>query len=156
MHVIIVDSDERCDYEPLMRESSTERAREKLKEQVTSGKLKKRRSAPRLIGSCNGITVIVISAGKSARGSSSSTRTRRPSKPRSEGKYVIAAIEKNISIHEAVEKDNELMDVEQGFRGLKDVLAVRPTYHQVEHRVRAHILVAGQALLVQRFLERGV
>jgi len=46
------------------------------------------------------------------------------------------------------------MAVEQGFRRLKDVLAMRPIYHQVEHRVRAHIFVAALALLVQRFLEQ--
>ena len=33
----------------------------------------------------------------------------------------------------------ELSDVEQGFRQFKDVLAVRPIYHQVETRVEAHI-----------------
>ena len=37
---------------------------------------------------------------------------------------------------------------------LKDVLALRPIYHQVEPRVRAHIFVAALALLVQRLLDR--
>ena len=37
----------------------------------------------------------------------------------------------------------ELSDVEQGFRQFKDVLAVRPIYHQVETRVKAHIFVAA-------------
>jgi len=67
---------------------------------------------------------------------------------------VIATTEKSLSIPEAVEKYKELMAVEQGFRRLKDVLAMRPIYHQVEHRVRAHIFVAALALLVQRFLEQ--
>jgi hypothetical protein len=34
------------------------------------------------------------------------------------------------------------------------VLAVRPIYHQVELRVKAHIFVAALALLVQRLLHR--
>jgi len=46
------------------------------------------------------------------------------------------------------------MAVEQGFRRLKDVLAMRPIFHQVEHPVRAHIFVAALALLVQRFFEQ--
>ena len=37
---------------------------------------------------------------------------------------------------------------------LKDVLALRPIYHRVEPRVKAHIFVAALALLVQRLLER--
>jgi hypothetical protein len=34
------------------------------------------------------------------------------------------------------------------------VLAVRPIYHQVETRIKAHIFVAALALLVQRLLHR--
>ncbi len=47
-----------------------------------------------------------------------------------------------------VAKDMELNDVEQGFRQLKDVSAMRPIYHRVEHRVKAHIFVAALALLI--------
>jgi hypothetical protein len=48
----------------------------------------------------------------------------------------------------------ELTEVESGFRQLKDVMAMRPIYHQIETRVRAHIFVAALALLVQRLLGR--
>jgi hypothetical protein len=34
------------------------------------------------------------------------------------------------------------------------VLAMRPIYHQFEHRVKAHIFVAALALLIQRLLQR--
>jgi transposase len=44
--------------------------------------------------------------------------------------------------------------VERGFRHLKDVLALRPIYHQLETRVRAHIFVAALALLLQTLLAR--
>ena len=45
------------------------------------------------------------------------------------------------------------MDVERSFRHLKDVLALRPIYHRVEPRVKAHIC-GGVGLLVQRLLGR--
>ena len=48
----------------------------------------------------------------------------------------------------------QLIEVEQNFRQLKDVLALRPIYHQTPHRVRAHIFVAALALLLQCLLER--
>ena len=48
----------------------------------------------------------------------------------------------------------DLSDVERGFRQLKDVLAMRPIYHQIETQVKAHIVVAALALLVQRLLAR--
>ena len=46
------------------------------------------------------------------------------------------------------------MELESGFRQLKDVLAMRPIFHQIETRVKAHIFVAALALLVQRLLGR--
>ena len=47
-----------------------------------------------------------------------------------------------------------MSEVERGFRQLKDVMAMRPIYHQIESRVKAHIFVAALALLVQRLLDR--
>jgi hypothetical protein len=37
---------------------------------------------------------------------------------------------------------------------LEDVLSLRPIYHQIEQRVKAHVFVAALALLVQRLLGR--
>jgi hypothetical protein len=54
----------------------------------------------------------------------------------------------------AVAQYKELMEVERGFRSLTDVLAMRPIYHRVPPRVKAHILVAALALLLQRLMER--
>src|SRR5258707_13555471 len=62
--------------------------------------------------------------------------------------------EKGLSVLDAVALYKELTDVESGFRQVKDVLAMRPIYHQVEQRVKAHIFVAALALLIQRLLKR--
>ena len=61
-----------------------------------------------------------------------------------EGKYVIMTSEKGLSILDAVALYKELTDVESGFRQLKDVLAMRPSYHQIEPRVKAHIFVGSK------------
>ncbi len=61
---------------------------------------------------------------------------------------MISTSEKDLSILEAVAQSKELMELESGFRQLKDVLALRPSSHQVEPRVKAHIFVAALALLV--------
>ena len=44
----------------------------------------------------------------------------------------------------------QLTEVEAAFRTLKSELAIRPLFHQLEKRVKAHVLVAflGYALLV--------
>ena len=73
---------------------------------------------------------------------------------RMEGKYVVATTEKDFGVLDAVRTYKDLTDLERGFRHVKDVLAVRPIYHRVEPRVRAHIFVAALALLVERLLER--
>src|SRR6202048_2600251 len=62
--------------------------------------------------------------------------------------------EKGLSVLDAVAMYKELTEVETGFRQLKDVMAMRPIYHQIEQRVKAHIFVAALALLVQRLLGR--
>ena len=46
--------------------------------------------------------------------------------------------------------------MERGFRSLKDPLGMRPIWHQVERRVRAHIFVAALAFLIERLLERAL
>ena len=67
---------------------------------------------------------------------------------------MIATSESGLSVLEVVAIYKDLSDVERGFRQLKDVLAMRPIYHQIETRVKAHIFVAALALLVQRLLAR--
>jgi hypothetical protein len=84
----------------------------------------------------------------------SESETRLGREKKIEGKYVISTSEKDLSILEAVAQYKDLMELESGFRQLKDVLAMRPIYHQVEPRVKAHIFVAALALLVQRLLGR--
>jgi transposase len=159
VRVFIVDSDERRDYEQRMREKSMERVRgqlQKLKERVASGRLKKPEkigaAAERVMQRHHGYRYFAwkVRVGKFE---FYENPTALEAEKRIEGKHVIATTE-NFSVAEAVEKYKELMAVEQGFRRLKDVLAMRPIYHQVEHRVRAHIFVAALALLVQRFLEQ--
>ena len=72
---------------------------------------------------------------------------------RLEGRYVISTSEKTLSPLEAVAMYKQLLDVERGFRRMKDVLSLRPIYHQVEPRVRAHVFVAALGLLLQTLLQ---
>ncbi|MHC4670673.1 MAG: IS1634 family transposase [Planctomycetota bacterium] len=71
-----------------------------------------------------------------------------------EGKYVIQTEEKDLSPLEAVRIYKELSDVERAFASLKDVIEMRPIYHQRDDRVQAHIFVAALALLLHRALEK--
>ena len=160
MRVIVVDSDERRGYEQAKREQAMERARqklEKLKERVASGDLKRPEkigaAVERIMQKYHGYRYFDWKLSDGALEFSES-ETHLGREKRIEGKYVIATSEKGLSVLDAVAMYKELTDVESGFRQLKDVMAMRPIYHQVEPRVKAHIFVAALALLLQRLLGR--
>jgi transposase len=71
-----------------------------------------------------------------------------------EGKYVIQTEEPNLAAVDAVRLYKELSEVERAFASLKDVLDMRPIYHQTGHRVEAHIFVAALAFLLHRAIEK--
>jgi transposase len=160
LRVIVIDSDERRDYEQAKREQAMERARqrlEKLKARVAAGDLKRPEkigaAVERIMQKYHGYRYFdwKLTAG-ALEFSASAARLGREQKI--EGKYVIMTSEKGLSVLDAVAMYKELTEVESGFRQLKDVLALRPIYHQIEMRVKAHIFVAALALLVQRLLGR--
>ena len=47
----------------------------------------------------------------------------------------------------------QLVQVERGWRDLKTHLELRPVYHRLEHRIRAHVLLCWLALLLIRLAE---
>ena len=67
-----------------------------------------------------------------------------------EGVYLLRANLTADSAAELWKKYIQLTEVEAAFRTLKSELAIRPLFHQLEKRVKAHVLVAflGYALLV--------
>ena len=44
-------------------------------------------------------------------------------------------------------------DIERGWRDMKQVLDLRPVYHRLEERIRAHVLLCWLALLLIRIAE---
>jgi transposase len=160
MRVIIVDSDERRTYEQDMRKRSMERTRQdlqKLQERVAAGKLKQAEkigaAAERALQRNHGYRYYSWEVHQGSFRYFENAKGLKREKG-IEGRYVIATSETALSVLEVVAIYKELSDVEQGFRQLKDVLAVRPIYHQSETRIKAHIFVAALALLVQRLLHR--
>ena len=71
-----------------------------------------------------------------------------------EGKYVIQTEEPHLSAVDAVRLYKELSEVERSFANLKDVIDMRPIYHQTDDRVQAHIFVAALAFLLHRAIEK--
>ncbi len=75
---------------------------------------------------------------------------RRAWRDAREGAYLLRTNLKEERTEELWKKYIQLTVAEAAFRALKSELAIRPIFHQKEHRVKAHILVAflGYALWV--------
>ena len=158
--VFVIDSDERRQYEQGKRQQAMERTRSKLAKvqaRVAAGTL----TDPAQIGAA---AERALRAHQGYRYYAWEIRdgafvfaehpVHLQREKRLEGKYVVATSEKDVTAQDAVAWYKQLTEVERGFRHLKDVLALRPIYHQLERRVRAHIFVAALALLLQTLLER--
>jgi transposase len=74
---------------------------------------------------------------------------------RLDGKYLIATSDPHISTEDAALGYKNLLEAERGFRDLKSHLLLRPVFHRLEHRIRAHVLICWLALLLTRVAERG-
>ncbi len=47
----------------------------------------------------------------------------------------------------------QLLEVERGWRDMKQVIDLRPVYHRKEERIRAHVILCCLALLLIRITE---
>jgi len=159
VRVFVIDSEERRQYEEAMRTRAMEQTRVKL--EVLQKRVAARKefdaakigaAAERIVQSHHGYRYYCWELRDRVFHFEASPQCER--ERRMEGKYVITTTEKDFDVLDAVRTYKDLTDVERGFRHLKDVLAVRPIYHRVEMRVRAHIFVAALALLLERLLER--
>ena len=158
--VYVIDSEERRAFEQSKREQAMERTREKLlsvQRRVREGKLIKATAigaaAERALRAHKGYRYFDWRL-RDGEFEFFEHPVHLPREQRLEGRYVIATSETTMDAVTAVQTYKELMEVERSFRNLKDVLALRPIYHQTPERTRAHVFVAALALLLQRLLER--
>jgi transposase len=160
VRVFVVESEERLTYERAMREAAMEKTRqalEKLAVRVAAGRLKKAQN----IGAA---AARILSRNHGSRYYDWSLEqgifryfehpVHLPAEKALEGKYVIQTEELDLNAVPAVEAYKELSEIERSFRELKDLVEMRPIYHQRPKRVRAHIFVAALAFLLDRALEK--
>jgi hypothetical protein len=70
-----------------------------------------------------------------------------------DGKYLLRTSDDTISSEDIALGYKQLLEVEAAFRSLKNTLELRPIYHRLEDRIRAHILLCWLALLLIRVAE---
>ncbi len=160
VRVFVVDSEERMAYESAEREKAMKRvgdALEKLRCRVAAGRLK----APEKVGAA---AARILSRNHGQRYYSWEYKNgtfgyfehpvNLEREKTYEGKWVIQTEEPHLSPVEAVQIYKSLSEVEMAFRNLKDVIKMRPIYHQTAQRTEAHLFVAALAFLLQKALDK--
>ncbi|MDB4872740.1 MAG: transposase [Gemmatimonadales bacterium] len=72
-----------------------------------------------------------------------------------DGKYLLATSDPDITAEDTALGYKNLLEAERGFRDMKSELLLRPIFHRLEHRIRAHVLICWLALLLTRVAERS-
>jgi len=73
---------------------------------------------------------------------------------RLDGKYLLSTSDPDLSAEDVALGYKNLLEAERGFRDLKSTLELRPVFHRLEPRIRAHVLLCWLALLMVRVAER--
>jgi hypothetical protein len=70
-----------------------------------------------------------------------------------DGKYLLRSSAPDLSAEDIALGYKQLLEVERGWRDLKQIIDLRPVYHRKEDRIRAHVLLCWLALLLIRVTE---
>jgi hypothetical protein len=70
-----------------------------------------------------------------------------------DGKYLLRTSDPKLSAEDIALGYKQLLEVERGWRDLKQVIDLRPVYHRKEERIRAHVVLCWLALLLTRLAE---
>ena len=70
-----------------------------------------------------------------------------------DGKYLLRSSDPTLSAEDIALGYKQLLEVERGWRDMKQVLDLRPVYHRREDRIRAHVVLCWLALLLVRVIE---
>jgi transposase len=70
-----------------------------------------------------------------------------------DGKYLLRTSDPHLSTEDIALGYKQLLEVERGWRDMKQVIDLRPVYHRKEDRIRAHIILCWLALLLTRVAE---
>jgi transposase len=81
-------------------------------------------------------------------------RAKVRAEARLDGKFLLSTSDPDLSAEDVALGYKNLLEAERCFRDLKTTLELRPVYHHLERRIRAHVLLCWLALLLARVAER--
>jgi len=160
VHYFVVQSAERKAYEQDQRERSMQRAAEalqKVEAAVQAGRLKDPAKigarAQRAIARDHGSRYYSYEIPGAGAFRFHVDPVKLAAEQRREGLYILKTNDPTLTPTQSVVVYKQLSDVEWAYRDLKDVIRMRPIYHQRDGRVQAHVFVATLALFLKRTLE---
>src|SRR5216684_5438988 len=80
-------------------------------------------------------------------------KTKARAEANLDGKYLLRCSDPHLSAEDIALGYKQLLEVERGWRDMKQVLDLRPVYHRREDRIRAHVILCWLALLLIRVTE---
>src|SRR3954471_10365273 len=80
-------------------------------------------------------------------------KTRCKTEANLDGKYLLRCSDPHLSATNIALGYKQLLEVERGWRDMKQILDLRPVYHRLEQRIRAHVVLCWLALLLIRIIE---
>jgi len=70
-----------------------------------------------------------------------------------DGKFLLRCSDPHLPATDIARGYKQLLEVERGWRDMKQILELRPVYHRLEERIRAHVVLCWLALLLIRIIE---
>lgn len=70
-----------------------------------------------------------------------------------DGKHLLRSSDPSLSAEDIARGYKQLLEVERGWRDMKSIIDLRPVYHRLEERIRAHVILCWLALLLARIIE---
>jgi DDE family transposase len=70
-----------------------------------------------------------------------------------DGKYLLRSSDPYLPAEDIALGYKQLLEVERGWRDMKQIIDLRPVYHRLEERIRAHVILCWLALLLIRIIE---
>ena len=70
-----------------------------------------------------------------------------------DGKYLLRSSDPHLATEDIALGYKQLLEVERGWRDMKQIIDLRPIYHRLEDRIRAHVILCWLALLLVRVAE---
>ena len=72
-----------------------------------------------------------------------------------DGKYLLRTSDPKMTAEDIALGYRQLLEVERGWRDMKQVIDLLPVYHRKEERIRAHVILCWLALLLARIAENA-